>query len=212
MNEKFYRLSEEKQLKIINAGFRVFSENSYKKSPVSEIAAEAGISKSLLFHYFRNKKELYLFLLDRGAEISMERMTEYGCYKPADLFEMMERGLWAKLALMRDYPYMTTFTMKAFYEKDPEVSAEVQRRYQKYYSLNAAAALKRLSPADFVPGLDLDMMIKEMYWTSEGYLWERLQQGEMDIDKMEKDFQDLLAFWKFIYQNPAKTGRQSEDI
>ncbi len=61
MNEKFYFLPIEKQQRIINAGFRVFSQNTYKKSPMQEIADEAGISKSLLFHYFHNKKELYLF-------------------------------------------------------------------------------------------------------------------------------------------------------
>lgn len=61
MNEKFYSLPEEKQQKIINAGFRVFSQNSYKKSPMNEIADCAGISKSLLFHYFHNKRGLYLF-------------------------------------------------------------------------------------------------------------------------------------------------------
>ncbi|MCI5904502.1 MAG: TetR/AcrR family transcriptional regulator, partial [Oscillospiraceae bacterium] len=41
MNEKFFSLPEEKRLAMINAGYRVFSQNSYKKSPVSEIAAEA---------------------------------------------------------------------------------------------------------------------------------------------------------------------------
>ena len=60
MNEKFFSLPQEKQQTILNAGYRVFSQNTYKKSPMSEIAAEAGISKSLLFHYFRNKQELYL--------------------------------------------------------------------------------------------------------------------------------------------------------
>ena len=50
MNEKFFSLPEEKQRAILNAGYRVFSRNSYKKSPVSEIADAAGISKSLLFH------------------------------------------------------------------------------------------------------------------------------------------------------------------
>ncbi len=59
MNERFYTLPPEKQQRIINAGFRVFSQNSYRKSPMQEIADEAGISKSLLFHYFQNKKELY---------------------------------------------------------------------------------------------------------------------------------------------------------
>lgn len=31
MNDKFFTLPEEKQQAIINAGYRVFSQNSYKK-------------------------------------------------------------------------------------------------------------------------------------------------------------------------------------
>ena len=57
MNERFFSLPAEKQQAIINAGYKVFSQNSYKNSPMSEIAEAAGISKSLLFHYFHNKKE-----------------------------------------------------------------------------------------------------------------------------------------------------------
>lgn len=48
MNDKFYALSEEKQSKILNAAYKVFATNQYKKAPTSEIAEEAGISKSLL--------------------------------------------------------------------------------------------------------------------------------------------------------------------
>ena len=46
MNQKFFSLPEEKQQAIINAGYRVFSRNSYKNSPMSEIAEAAGISES----------------------------------------------------------------------------------------------------------------------------------------------------------------------
>ncbi len=56
MNSKFYALPQEKQRTILNAGFHVFSQNTYKKSPMSEIAEAAGISKALLFHYVQNKK------------------------------------------------------------------------------------------------------------------------------------------------------------
>lgn len=104
MNPKFFELSPEKQQRILNAGFRVFSENSYRKSPVREVAEAAGISKSLLFHYFHNKKELYLFLWEKGAEITMEALQESRCYEPTDLFEMMERGMRAKLKIMEQYP------------------------------------------------------------------------------------------------------------
>ena len=96
MNEKFFSLPEAKQQAIINAGYRVFSQNSYKNSPMSEIAEAAGISKALLFHYFHNKKELYLFLWDKCAETTIETMSRYDCYGQTLLFEAMERGMRAK--------------------------------------------------------------------------------------------------------------------
>ena len=58
MNEKFFSLPEERQRAMLNAGYRVFAHNSYKQSPMSEIADAAGISKALLFHYFGHKKGL----------------------------------------------------------------------------------------------------------------------------------------------------------
>ncbi len=85
MNERFYTLPPEKQQRIINAGFRIFSQNSYRKSPMQEIADDAGISKSLLFHYFQNKKELYLFLWNKAADITTEYLTLSRCYESTDL-------------------------------------------------------------------------------------------------------------------------------
>lgn len=200
MNKKFFQLPAEKQQRIMNAGFLVFSENSYKKSPMNEVAGYAGISKSLLFHYFHNKKEFYLFLWNKAAEITVEYLTEFQCYDSDDLFEMIERGMRAKFQLMVDYPHMANFAVKAFYEKEPDIVSEIQKSYQYFFDLKAKNALSKLNPADFVPGLDLQMMYQEMYWASAGYLWEMLQRGSLDVEQMERDFQKLLAFWKSIYQ------------
>ena len=181
MNEKFYSLPIEKQRAIINAGYRVFSQNSYKNSPMSEIAEAAGISKSLLFYYFHNKKELYMFLWDKCAEITIEWMTQYNCYSQENLFDSMERGMRAKMEIIHKYPEMASFTIKAFYEKDMEISAAVQESYHKYFNFKAD-------------------MYREMYWASEGYLWEMVQRGDVDIDQMAEDFKKLIKFWKSIYQ------------
>ena len=199
MNEKFFSLPLEKQRAIVNAGYRVFSQNAYKNSPMSEIAAEAGISKSLLFHYFRNKRELYLFLWDQCAQMTIDVLTRYGCYERRGLFESMERGLRAKAALIRQYPDMAAFTIRAFYEKDQEVCAAVQESYHRYFNLKADQVRVDLDPAQFVPGLDIPMMYQEMYWASEGYLWEMVQRGGVDMARMEEDFTRLIAFWKSIY-------------
>ncbi len=200
MNGKFFSLPEAKQQAIINAGYRVFSRNSYKNSPMSEIAESAGISKSLLFHYFRNKKELYLFLWDKCAEASVETMTRYGCYGQTKLFDAMERGMQAKLEIIRRWPDMGTFTIRAFYEKDGEVCAAIQESFHQYFSLKSDLTRLNLAPEQFIPGLDVAMMYREMYWAAEGYLWEKMQQGgDLDVEQMEKDFRKLLDFWKSIY-------------
>ena len=200
MNGRFAALPEEKQQQILNAGFKVFSENSYKKSPVQEIADAAGISKSLLFYYFRNKKELYLFLWEQAAGLTMKYLTEYRCYEPSDLFEMMRRGMRAKIQIMRNYPPMAAFVVKAFYETDPAVCQDVHRSYRGLMQKKADQALQRLDPRDFAPGLNLQMMYREMYLTSEGYLWEIMQRGDtLDAEALEKDFSAMLDFWKSVY-------------
>ena len=199
MNERFFSLPAEKRQAILNAGYRVFSQNSYKNSPMSEIAGAAGISKSLLCHYFCNKKELYLFLWDNCAETTIEFLSRYGCYDQTDLFESMERGMRAKMEIIRLYPDMGSFVIKAFYEKDAEICAAIQESYHKYFNLKADRTRLNLDPAQFLPGLDVAMMYREMYWAAEGYLWEMVQRGDVNIDQMEKDFGKLMAFWKSVY-------------
>lgn len=207
MNEKFFTLPEEKQRRIIDAGYEVFSRNSYKKSPVGEIARAAGISKSLLFHYFHNKKELYLFLWNTASQLTMDTLKDYGCYEPTDLFEMMRRGLYAKIAIMEKYPNVTGFVLKAFYEKEPEIACEIQKSYAGLIQSISTLFMPKLNPEYFRPGLDTEMIFKTMYWTSEGYLWKALQQGTFNLDQLEKDTLEMLNFWKTAYcrENPEES-------
>ena len=198
MNEKFFKLPAERQQAIINAGYRVFSRDSYRKSPMSGIAEEAGISKSLLFFYFQNKKELYLFLWQNCVDTTIRYMSEYGCYEQTDLFEMLRRGMRAKLHIMRNYPYMGAFSIKAFCERDPQVHAEIHEVYGKYRNHSVQSTLARLDPEQFIEGIDLSMMYREMYLAAEGYLWEALQ-DTVDVEKTERDIMEMIGFWKQIF-------------
>lgn len=200
MNEKFFALPEEKQLAIINAGYRVFSQNSYKKSPMSEIAAAAGISKALLFHYFRNKRELYLFLLDHAAKNTYQHLHMFKCFEDEDFFEIMYRGLRAKVAMMKKYPDLTVFTLKGYYETDPEVADGIKEIIGRTASFEVNKNLLRIEPERFIEGIDLGMMYTDMYLAAQGYLWERSQQGRLDVDEVEKDFRKMIDFWKTVYQ------------
>ncbi|MBW9158209.1 TetR/AcrR family transcriptional regulator [Clostridium sp. FP2] len=105
MNDKFYNLPKQKQNTILNAGYRFFSENSYKKSPMSEIAKEAGISKSLLFHYFNNKKEFYLYLYNYVFTFMREIAEMEIADIETDFFEMFLHSSKLKCKLLERHEY-----------------------------------------------------------------------------------------------------------
>lgn len=199
MNEKFYALPQDKQDRILNAGFRVFSKNSYKKSPMLEIANEADISKSLLFFYFRNKKELYLFLMKKAEELTMKYLMDSGCYGESDIFEMMYKGLLAKAELMKKYPDMSNFALKAYYEDDEEVKGELQKIIEPYTKLKTNKTLPNLNPEDYKEGLDLGLMYQDMFLASEGYVYRMQQEGDIDVNKMVSDYRRIINFWKKLY-------------
>ena len=64
MNKKFYLLEEKRQLEIINAGFEIFGKYEYKKASTELIAQRAGISKGLLFFYFKINSSFISFSID----------------------------------------------------------------------------------------------------------------------------------------------------
>lgn len=44
------------------------------------------------------------------------------------------------------------------------------------------------------------MMHRQIYLMSVGYVWELSQSGAaLDAETMEKDFSEMMAFWKNVY-------------
>ncbi len=199
MNDSFFNLPDEKRNAIINAGFRVFSKHGYKKSPMNEIAAEAGISKSLLFYYFRNKKELYLYLAKYSAEINEQEMKRQGCYEKGNMFDILISGLYVKIGLMRRFPELALFELNGYFEKDPEIRKEVFELVSRYSNFETQSRVMMIDPAQFAEGLDLEMMYKVIYLSAEGYLWEKLNSGSIDPDEMERDYLKMAEFWKKLF-------------
>ena len=199
MNEKFYCLPEEKQQRIINAGFQVFSDTSYRRAPVSDVAKAAGISKALLFHYFKNKKEFYLFLWGKAVETGTRILNEKELLSQQDFFAKFEIGMKRKLRIIRDYPHLAGFILRAVQEPEEEIHMEIQDKMKKLVDDYCMPIIGNVEKERFLPDLDFDMMYREMYWACEGYLNTIMQSGHIDLKQAEDGFQKLLDFWKQVY-------------
>lgn len=199
MNERFFLLPIEKQQKIINAGYKIFSENPYKKSPMSEISDEAEISKSLLFYYFHNKKDLYIYLFEYAKEITNKELLNIGIVESTDFFELLEKSLYAKCNLTRRYPYISAFSLRAFYEQESEIKGCIHHIFWDLYHDNNRMIQKVMENSRFHAGIDFEFMYKEITWAMNGYMHMVYMSGNIDADKIESDLSQLIAFWKKIY-------------
>lgn len=199
MNYKFFQLPMEKQQRIINAAYKVFSENNYKKAPISEIADEGGVSKALLFHYFTNKLELYMFLWNSSIEQIHRASSEYRVTDTTDFFEMIHRSLLAKCSVIRSYPYLYQFAVKAYYEQEPKIKSSIQ---ESFYAVNKSSEnilWETVDVSKFRQDIDTRLVYQELLWTSDGYLRQMVLSGELDADKMENDFERMIGQWKKVY-------------
>ena len=199
MNDKFFQLPFEKQRRIINAAYKVFSQNSYKKAPMSEIADEGGISKALLFHYFINKCELYMFLWNNSIEQIQKASSEYHVTEATEFFEMMYRSLLAKCSFIRFYPYLYQFAVNAYYEQEPQIKRNIQENYYLVSKNSENILWNTINVSELRQDIDVKLMYQEIIWTSDGYLRQMIFSGQLDADQMEKDFERMIEQWKKVY-------------
>ena len=185
IHERFLALPQEKQRKLINAGYQVFGLNEYKKASTEEIAREAGISKGYLFYYFRNKKDLYLYLYERAVELSRRQVLDEGFAGITDFFDMMAYAARRKLEMVAESPYLLPFIVRAFYSQREEPSEDLGRRMAAVMKQSYQDAFRHLDLTPFKPGIDPLYVMRMLQWMGDGWLHERqMQGGELSLQEM----------------------------
>ena len=199
MNEKFYNLPVEKQKRIINAAYKVFSQNNYKKAPMSEIADEGGISKALLFHYFTNKKELYLFLWKNAIKMTSDVSKEYQVVDTDDFFEMLKRSLFAKCSLMKNYHHIYAFCLNAYYEQYPEIKSAIQESFLSESQMSESIVFEKIDVSVFRTDIDWKTMYAEIIYAVDGYMLSKYRSDGIVADQIEQEMSTLIDLWKTVY-------------
>lgn len=62
--------------RILETAIRAFGEHGYEGASTNQICAAAGISKGLLFHYFRSKENLFMAALEQCEEDFVQMMQQ----------------------------------------------------------------------------------------------------------------------------------------
>lgn len=87
--DAFYNLNHDRKDKLLNAAVQEFSKHPYAKVSVFKIAQKAEISRSNFYYYFRDKEDIYKYLIYEVKEDFMQGLGELK--EPFDLFWFAEK-------------------------------------------------------------------------------------------------------------------------
>lgn len=169
MNEKFFDLKKEKQDRMINAALKIFSIGGYKHASTDDIVSEAGISKGLLFHYFGSKLGLYSFLYDYSVRFMKLEITGGVSSTEQDYFEIRRAMEYAKMQVLKNYPYMQQFLNRCRFEDVSEALMAIER--QKNVLTDIQAVLKNQSNRSlFKDEVDYEKLDQILTYTVDGLM------------------------------------------
>lgn len=187
-----------KKASIVDAAVRYFGKYGYKGAHTADIARAAGMSKSALFFYFRNKRSLYEYVVDVVYEKAVEWVIDDGFWQRDDFFDRMLYLVESKRGIIDEHPYLLAFSLKAFYPTHRDVKGSMGR----YNYAKADEMVERffsgVDLARFKEGISLQHIASMMVWLADGWMHQRIALGQpVDMDLLLEEFRGWCSMLRF---------------
>lgn len=202
INPKFFELATEKQNEILNAAMEIFATNEYKRASTEDIARKAGISKGLLFYYFKNKKSLYLYVYNYVLEKTTSFVVDKSFRKITDFFELISYSSKKKAQMVVEHPYIMDFALRSFFSEKEEVSPHLQEEFQRQIDEVYQLYFTDIDTCKFKDNINPFDIYKMILWMSDGYLNEKRRNKErLTVEQMRIDSDKWIQmFREFSYK------------
>ena len=66
---------QERRQQLLDIGRRLFAERGFEGTSIEEIAAQAGVSKPVVYEHFGGKEGLYAVVVDREMSQLLDQVT-----------------------------------------------------------------------------------------------------------------------------------------
>lgn len=95
--------------RILESALKEFAAKGYYKASTNAIVKEAEVSKGLLFHYFKNKKELFITIYKRAYEVILNEIFDHVNFSNRDVLWRLEVSTIERVNAHKKYELLTKF-------------------------------------------------------------------------------------------------------
>lgn len=167
----------------------MFGDEDYARASTADIARRAGVSKSQLFFYFKNKRDLYLYVLTALTRRVADAVVDDRWYQIDDFFEIMRHAVTQKAGLAGSSPRIMSFFVRAFYLGHRDVSGVLDAFMTDAVPAMVQTYLGHVRWDRFREDVDPMRVVRMLVWCGDGYLHEQLRGGgELDMEAMLSEF------------------------
>lgn len=146
--------NQQTKRRIMDSALAEFAQQGYGASSVNTICAAQGISKGIIYHYFKTKDELYLACVEE----CFGQLTEFlRAHRPekGTVESQLEGYFSARMDFFRAHPVYQPIFCEAVISPPGHLTAEIQARKQSFDDLNIAILENLLRPLPLRPGVTM---------------------------------------------------------
>ena len=143
VNEPKQKRSIETRNKILEVGSMLMLKEGYHNVTTDDIAKAAGLSTGIVYHYFKDKKDILLIALDQRADALYEGFTEKFAATTEGNFEAFLNTLFDFLLEYHKQTWVIHEELEGLYHSDPEIAATTDKFWKKAYASIAEIYAKK---------------------------------------------------------------------
>ncbi len=147
-------VEKERRQQILEAAMNCFSRKGYYSSSMDDIAAELSFSKSLIYYYFKNKRDIFLAILDDWSQKS-SNAWKLMVSPDDDITTQLRKGLEYGVQLIIQFKDLARIEFEFYAEasRDDEVRRALQGLFVEFRAefkniLDAGVANGEFRPMD----------------------------------------------------------------
>ncbi len=163
MYETFEKLQDSKKELILQTCIEEFARNGYTNTSTNTLVKRLGISKGLLFLYFKSKKDLYLYLVEYVTNDIIDFFfAEAGDGKSEQYLNSFNNlGEYYKILLQKKPDYIL-FMLEAFLSTPVDIRTEIETKHGKAHE----HFIQHLDTDGFRKDIDLEAVANLLHLTT----------------------------------------------
>ncbi|SER04202.1 TetR/AcrR family transcriptional regulator [Piscibacillus halophilus] len=198
----FNDIQEETQKKIVSAALEEFAEKGYDQASTNRIVKRAGVGKGMLYYYFKNKKELYLYLVENSLEAIEHEYINKIDLSETDFFERLQEIVEFKMKVYFKHSGFFNFMSQVLVMESSHLPDNLANRIDTLRTEGMGKLYQNVDYSRFRDDLDVEKTLQLIQWSLDGYansIIERLKGidfSQFEYESYHEEFMEYLEVLK----------------